>query len=313
MNKDVALFDEYRTLNQSFKKSLVYHLGGEAGFFSEYNNMILAMLYCLDHKIKFSLYSDDANFRFEKGWQDFFLPFCEESHDSFHSKYNHRQPLRQINFRYTWKRFRYRKKNNLNYLSSDIWPRFRSKRFRNNTFNFPSLSINGNILHACSKLVEFTWRFNTETKNEVINVANSVNMPSRYLGLHIRRGDKESEFSQIEEDKYMQIAIDKSEIKDAFVLTDDYRVIVKLKKDYQDWNFYSLCDESERGYVNNDFVKSDLVTKRAHLIKLFASIYLLSKSELFIGTFSSNPDMFLAMAMGLEKVHSVDFEKWIIY
>lgn len=33
--------------------------------------MILVMLYCLQHKIQFKLYSRDANFGYEKGWTDF--------------------------------------------------------------------------------------------------------------------------------------------------------------------------------------------------------------------------------------------------
>ena len=60
---------KYFEINNSFSQKLVYHLGSEAGFFSEYNNMILAMLYCLKHKIKFVLYSKDANFGFEKGYR----------------------------------------------------------------------------------------------------------------------------------------------------------------------------------------------------------------------------------------------------
>ena len=55
--------------------------------------MLHAMLYCLQHKIQFKLYSDDANFGWEKGWTDCFVPFCEEVHEAFHHTYNtHRLP-----------------------------------------------------------------------------------------------------------------------------------------------------------------------------------------------------------------------------
>lgn len=67
---------------------MIFHLGIDAGFFTEYTYMLHAMLYCLQHKIQFKLYSDDANFGWEKGWTDCFVPFCEEVHEAFHHTYN---------------------------------------------------------------------------------------------------------------------------------------------------------------------------------------------------------------------------------
>lgn len=60
------LSTRYRLLNNSFKKTMIYHIGIDAGFFTEYTYMLHAMLYCLQHKIQFKLYSDDANFGWEK-------------------------------------------------------------------------------------------------------------------------------------------------------------------------------------------------------------------------------------------------------
>ena len=53
---------------------MIYHIGIDAGFFTEYTYMLHAMLYCLQHKIQFKLYSDDANFGWEKGWEELFSP-----------------------------------------------------------------------------------------------------------------------------------------------------------------------------------------------------------------------------------------------
>ena len=39
------------------------------------------------------LHSEDANFGTGKGWTEYFIPFSEEVHESFHHKYNlHRPP-----------------------------------------------------------------------------------------------------------------------------------------------------------------------------------------------------------------------------
>ena len=78
----------YRKVNESFRRRLVCRIGIDSGFFVEMNYMVNAMLYCLAHRIQFQLYSDDANFGTGVGWREYFLPFCEEVHESFHQKYN---------------------------------------------------------------------------------------------------------------------------------------------------------------------------------------------------------------------------------
>ena len=48
------LATKYHLLNRSFKKTMIYHIGIDAGFFTEYTYMLHAMLYCLQHKISSS-------------------------------------------------------------------------------------------------------------------------------------------------------------------------------------------------------------------------------------------------------------------
>ena len=43
----IKLKEAYRKVNEKFESVLVFHVGESAGFFSEYNCMILVMLYCL--------------------------------------------------------------------------------------------------------------------------------------------------------------------------------------------------------------------------------------------------------------------------
>jgi hypothetical protein len=57
-------------LNNSYKSKLVFGIGIHAGFYSEINNMVIAMVYCLHNGIKFSLHSSNANFRYKSGWED---------------------------------------------------------------------------------------------------------------------------------------------------------------------------------------------------------------------------------------------------
>ena len=66
----------YRKVNDSFHRRLVYHAGIDCGFFVELNYMVNAMLYCLSNGYRFQLYSEDANFGTGKGWTEYFVPFC---------------------------------------------------------------------------------------------------------------------------------------------------------------------------------------------------------------------------------------------
>lgn len=54
MNNELT-FERYQALNRTFRKELIFHLGSDAGFYSEFNNMILAIIYCLQYHIKFSM------------------------------------------------------------------------------------------------------------------------------------------------------------------------------------------------------------------------------------------------------------------
>lgn len=78
----------YNRVNNSFKKKMIFHVGTGRGFYSEINGMLITMLYCYVHKIKFILYADDATFAGANGWNEFFIPFCQQNHDAANHKFN---------------------------------------------------------------------------------------------------------------------------------------------------------------------------------------------------------------------------------
>ena len=59
-------------------KRLIWQLTGR-GFLSEINVMVMARLFCLDRGIEFCLDSRHWNAAYQKGWEDYFQPFCEET------------------------------------------------------------------------------------------------------------------------------------------------------------------------------------------------------------------------------------------
>ena len=123
------MINQYKKLNSTYKKKLVYRLGSEAGFFSEYNNMILGMLYCLKYKIRFELYSKDANFGYKNGWEDYFLPFCEDNLNRGNQKYNVRQDIYNLGRRFKIKKDIFKFFAGIDYLTFELWPKFHNKIF----------------------------------------------------------------------------------------------------------------------------------------------------------------------------------------
>ena len=330
------LAEKYNQLNHSFDQKLIFHLGAEAGFFSEYNNMILAMLYCLKHRIRFTLFSADANFKYEKGWTDFFLPFCEEELNHYHALYHRRRPLQLpkssgnglIRFVYNQiinparlqknklrdrlTRLRYFPETRSSYFTYELWDQFHSGYMQDTDFNIPELGISGDVRDGSRVLIELTWRYQPEVEREIEKNINTIELPAEYIGLHIRGGDKiiERELEEIE--TYIVKAESLSSCRTAFVLTDDYRVIIELQKNYSQWTFFTLCEKTSLGYYHNAFNKEDNAFKRDQHIKLFASLDLLTKAALFIGTYSSNIAVFLGMRMDRTKCFGVDFDDWRI-
>jgi hypothetical protein len=309
----MELFERYKKLNDSFSsRRVIFHVGAHAGFFSEYNNMILTMLYCLCNKIRFTLFSKDANFGYDKGWTDYFCPFTEEEEDIFHSRYNFRYPgitktLRpQVLFYHLF--------HPNTFLTFEILNRARDRKWENEHYDIPELGIYGDLQDACRALVDMTWRFNNRTKARVEDLISSLHLPESYIGFHVRAGDKSIETGLLDVSKYISnIPVDYPS-KNVFVLTDDYLIVEKFRKLLNDWNIYTLCGEEERGYFHEEFQKRrDPESIRKSHETLFASMDILRNSDLFIGTFSSNPGMFLGMVMDKHRVCGVDVHLWEIW
>jgi hypothetical protein len=302
-----TLHEKYNTLNNSYKKTLVFHLGRDAGFFSEYNGMIFAILYCLQHKIRFVLYSKDANFAYKNGWDDYFEPFCTSTTGIIH-KYLNVRSFPKVNLKkistIKWNIkiillkigvFVFKLMRTNIYLTQDIWPHLFCQKMKDEEFIIPELGIHGDFVHACNKLVELTWNYNSHTKKEIYDLISTINIPSNYISCQIRGGDKNLEYDLLPIENYTKEIINYSEVKTVFVLTDDYRIIEILKSHYDTWNWYTLCAPSEKGYYHLAFKKNNSINKRKLLIRLFSSIEIINKSALFIGTKTSNPSMFISI------------------
>ena len=313
--------NNYIRLNNSFDKSVIFRLGISGGFFSEYNNMLVCMLYCMQHKIRFRLDSMHANFAVKNGWTDFFEPFCEEviNDENIHQK--------TVDWRYLIKSIFKNQKISLfdnlrpyiyfwnkSLLTQDIYGKARSSASQKRFYDFPELNIHGDFRDACGAFLNMTWHYNEAVKSEIEKIIQELNLPLVYLSMHIRGGDKAFEYQLFSIDTYFK-KLEKSTslvCNNIFLLTDDYNIYKKCKIKYPNYNFWTLCEEKDSGYNNSLFVKQDPIEKRRKLVRLFAAMDIMTSSLCFIGTYTANPGLFLGMRIP-KKTICVDSDKWKIW
>jgi len=302
------LVESYRKLNSGKEKTLVFQLT-KRGFFSEVNNMILAILFCLDHGIEFVLYSKSWSAGTDKGWCDYFLPFCHESSNILFS--------RRQSYRITGRRehvlHSFQKVCLRNYLSShDIWPMMRDDDFLKQYFVIPELGIDGDIFHAKQVLLQMVYRYNSEISCALKDYDRRASEISPFVGMHIRRGDKVKEANPVSIQQYVEKISDIiPDARQIFIFSDDYQVLKEFTAlAPNEWSITSFCNSEANGYTNKIFNNQCGVEKKKQMLAFLADIHMLRKCDKFIGTYSSNVARAIALFLGKDKCYSLDVPDW---
>ncbi len=301
----------YKTLNDSFEKKLIFRVGAASGFFSEYNHMVFAIAYCLKHEIKFVLSSKKNNFSVKNGWQDFFLPFCEESNSSLHATYNMRgyqERTTAVNI----KAALFKRLLGADFLTQHLWPKFREQEELENIF-IPELNLTGSLVENCKTIITNIWHYQPDTAFVIQNRIAELAIPDEYAGVHIRGGDKVTEHKLFSPSDYILKLQEISMCKNVYVATDDYKNVVLLKRSFPDYNFFTNCDENAKGYLHSAFDAQSVNSKKKAMLDLFIDVDILNGANLFIGTYSSNVGMYMGMRRGVNTCYCLDFDEWRIW
>lgn len=284
------------------KRKLVFHLGHSAGFYSELNNMVLAILFCQYNDIEFQLYSADANFGKCRGWDDFFIPFCHEPKSWIHHYINNRSTKPTGRKRRLLLAF-YKMFHPNTYLTYELWD-----RIRHMDEDHPLEEIR----QRCSIIIDEVYRFNAITKKEVEALKKKVDMGGAYLGLQIRRGDKTIEHEAVNLLAYLSAAEESCSFDRIFVMTDDFGMVQAVRSVLPGSMVCSLTAPDETGYNHNVFMKRSKEEKVRHFLNLFAQMEILNNAEKVVCTYSSNPGMFMGMRHVGQTI-GVDFKDWLIW
>ena len=304
----MELIERYQQLNESYHRKLIHHFGTGNGFYSELNSLLFSTLFCLQNKLRLELYSKDATFTFGNGWTEYFEPFCPEFKNDYIGKRISRDYInnhRDKHICYLYKIF------TRNDILNDIYWYCRSGWFEHSHFCIPELGIDGDIRQAMKVIIPIVYRFNDKYTTIINQFIEDLNLPDEFISLHVRAGDKVTERRLITPQDYLEKAKLHSDCHNIFVATDDYRIFEQLKDNNSEYTFYTSTSPEEKGYDQDKFVQSSKDYVQHNLIEMFASIQVFLQSSLFVGTYSSNPGMFVGMQLD-EKMIGMDFDKWLI-
>ncbi|WP_146194556.1 O-fucosyltransferase family protein [Flavobacterium crocinum] len=300
--------ENYRRINNSSQNTeLIYPLSNR-GFFSEINNLALAVLFCLENKINLKIYS--KNWVGGK-WEDYFNPVLQEYNgfvpipsdifsirreDKFYAFYHKSIKKRKI-------------------LQDSIWTEMRSKPFIDTNFYYPELGIKGGIFEAKKQVFDLILDYNKRTEQEVFFVDNAnPEFIKNSCGIQVRRGDKVNGKNREAESFDVQLYINKileinTSIKNITICTDDYRVLKDFQKQFPEFHYLSLCDPSRIGYFQREYNNTTDDSKiRDEVINVLKDANLLINSKMFIGTYSSNIARFVVLMRNNKDCYSLDID-----
>ena len=300
---------EYRRINESFAKRMIFHVGFGGGLYSELNSMMEFMLFCYQHHIRFELYADDANFSKPdgNGWEELFEPFCPISHDPLNQKANYRPTdyLSQIRPHRLWTKGYYypqklKRNTGADYLTQDIWCMCISDAFKQSEIKWELFGMDGACETEFAKLSSVAICPKPEIRQKMDALIAGLNLPEHYISMQVRGGDKYLEYDKLVEadafiEKVETLGLSHMPL---FIFTDDYRNVTYLREKRPEWKLMTLTGEDERGYYNNEFNKQDWEFRKANLIKLLAIIEVCVKADLHIGSNQSCVDMYLRSRKG---------------
>ena len=322
--KQLKLSD-WKELNNSFPRRLIYHVGIDCGFSVELNYMINAMLYCLAKGYRFQLYSEDANFGTGRGWTEYFAPFCEEVHEAFHHKYNlHRPPTwrrvirnvtktRSLSFVF-WK---------LKFLLKSLtghWLAFRAygehvrlsqdvAHAPDKYYHIPAFGINSSYYEAYAMLARMIWQPQPEVQQQMADAKRRLSLPQVYSGVQIRGGDKAKEARLITGRQIIE-ALRPQAGECIFALADNYSQLEIVRSEFPQVRIVSLCQPEDQGYSHKAFCTSSPLEKKSAIVRLIVSIDLLLHASKFVGSITTGPSVFIMkQRCGEPSVAAVDCSK----
>lgn len=299
------------------KKTKVLYCLTTRGLYSELFNLCLAVVFCEKMGYKLCINSFYWNAKIEKGWNDYFESVfkCYNNYFSAQDKiYTKESPwIGKIYYKpKEFFQFYFSKIANNFYLlfhphtllTKDVFERMRSEQFIHNV-------LGENAFRLMATSFRQMYILNNNTQVHIRLKTSQLGLPDKYIGVHIRRGDKitSKEMQDIHLDKYINTIINyKSISSNVYVATDDVSIIQDIKEKLESQGiciYYNNLNKSQ-GFNESDFNHADKQTRYQETINVLLDMEVLIHSSFFIGTYTSNLSRVVPFFLGLDKCISLD-------
>lgn len=299
------------------KKTKVLYSLTTRGLYSELFNLCLATVFCKKMGYKLCINSYYWNAKIAKGWNDYFETGykCYNNYFSAQDKiYTKEKPwIGKIYYKpKEFFSFYFSKIANGIYLlfhphtllTKDVFERMRSDEFIHNILGENAFSLMATSFRQM-------YLLNKKTQVSIHEKKSQLGLPDKYIGIHIRRGDKitSQEMQEIHLDKYVNTILRYKDISaNVYVATDDVSIIQDIKKKLENQGiciYYNSLNKSQ-GFNESDFNHADKQTRYQETINVLLDMEVLIQCSFFIGTYTSNLSRVVPFFLGLDKCISLD-------
>lgn len=271
--------EEYLRLNHSFGQPILYSLT-ERGLFSEVLCLLNAVLFCAVTKRRLVVNEEKFN---GLSWMDLFgvaLPTEDDQGGARRRSTTNEGQSQQLDAVRAW--------------AADQW---RQRAI----LKIEPLSLQGDFFQLIRTLSSILCPAPCERHRAEREMATEGLKKGQFAALHVRRGDKVRRWRARPEGEatapgvYVDaIHLHRPDIRDVFILTDDFRVVEDFAASSSEFRFVTLCPPTEIGHRQRTFNALPTAEKREEISRLLTEVHIAAASGLFVGGFKSNVALYIA-------------------
>lgn len=300
-------------------QTLYYSLTGR-GLYSELMNLILAKIYCEENNINLVVNTRNWNSKYENGWEDYFLKTFITTNSFMSAQYyvdgcNHKiglgnllkKPLIEIaHLNQCILNYLFKLKTGSD-LSDDIFFKMRSKEF------ISSIGDNIKWQILLNNALSQVYKYNSTLLADMLQSKKLIGIQDKkYIGVHIRRGDKVTtkEMENVILDKYINAIKEKKNLSyNVYIATDDIGIVDKIKTELSDeYNIFYNIFISSVGFDETKYNKKSKFNRYNEAKLAILDVDILLNSVYFIGTYSSNLSRIIPCFKGFDSCESLDID-----
>jgi hypothetical protein len=291
----VQLRSDYRRLNESFETSFAFRFGRGGGFSAEMVGLVKSMMACLHGRSRLCLSrgGPPMGIGVVNGFTDYFEPLFPEIGAGIFNVLN-LQAVRGSG------RFPILRRGASRLLraatGAELFMMDDLGALPPRLF-VPELGIDSEYADACQLLVRLAWVYRPDVRDEVLRLTSSLSVPEKYLSVHVRRGDKDSESPYVPLDRYVA-AIEHANPEgcDVAIASDDTSTANELARLLPSQFRVVPCSaESSRGFSREKFNRLPPAERYRQVKRFLAELEVLRGGELFVGSAGSNVTYLIEM------------------